>query len=111
MIPGLAQWVKDPVVQVADAALIRPLAWELPYAVGLVLKRKKKKKERKERERKKEAAVLLWGLMGEGQEARHFSSCCTYLPEEGDKMGVENQKAQTSSYKIHQGSSYCGSVG
>ena len=52
LIPGLAQWVKDPalpsaVVQVADAALIphcsgsgrpaatapiQPLAWELPYA-------------------------------------------------------------------------------
>ena len=26
-------------------ALIRPLEWELPYAVGAVLKRKKKKKE------------------------------------------------------------------
>jgi len=28
------------------ATLIHPLAWELPYATGAVLKRKKKKKER-----------------------------------------------------------------
>ena len=39
-------------------ALIQPLDWELPYAMGMVLKKKKKKQERrkegrKERERKK----------------------------------------------------------
>ena len=58
-IPGLAQWVKDPalpgaVVYVTDAvlallwlwrrltaaALIQPLAWELPYAAGVALKKK-----------------------------------------------------------------------
>ena len=27
----------------AGAALIRPLAWEIPYAAGVALKRKKKK--------------------------------------------------------------------
>ena len=47
-IPGLAQWVKDlalpqAVVQVTDEALIQPLAWELPYAAGVAVKRKKKK--------------------------------------------------------------------
>ena len=59
-IPGLAQWVKDPVLlqaaayvvriprccelgcRPAAAALIQPLDWELPYAVGVALKRKKK---------------------------------------------------------------------
>ena len=35
-IPGLAQWVKDPMLlwlwcRLAAAILIRPLAWELPY--------------------------------------------------------------------------------
>ena len=35
-IPGLAQWVKDPVLlwlwcRLAAAALIQPLAWKLPY--------------------------------------------------------------------------------
>ena len=70
-ISGLAQWVKDPAVPVscgvglrcgsdpallllwcrpAAVALIRPLAWEPPYAMDSALKRqkmmgKKKKKE------------------------------------------------------------------
>ena len=30
----------------AAAALIQPLAWELPYAVGVGLKRQKKKKKK-----------------------------------------------------------------
>ena len=38
-IPGLAQWVKEPVLlwlwcRPAATAPIRPLAWEPPYAVG-----------------------------------------------------------------------------
>ena len=65
-IPGLTQWVRDPVLpswglgrrcssvlawlwlwcMLAAAAPIRPLAWELPYAAGMALKRKKKKKKR-----------------------------------------------------------------
>ena len=56
MIPGLVQWVKDPVFPcvVSDAARlwsrpaavaqIRALAWELSYVAGVALKRKKKKK-------------------------------------------------------------------
>ena len=64
--PGLAQWVKDPVlpwavvyklqtwvrsgvsVAVAQAKavdLIQSLAWEPPYAVGATLKRQKTKKK------------------------------------------------------------------
>ena len=48
-IPGPTQWVKDPVLlwlwhRLAAAALIRPLAWELPYATGVALKKKKEKK-------------------------------------------------------------------
>ena len=47
-IPGLTQWVKDPVLLwlwlwPAAAALIQPLAWKLPYALGAALKKKKKK--------------------------------------------------------------------
>ena len=60
-IPGLDQWVKDPVVAVScgigcrrgsDLTLlwlwlwlwlaIRPLSWEPPYATGAALKKKKK---------------------------------------------------------------------
>ena len=61
-IPGLVQWVKDPVLlclwrRLAVAALIRPLAWEPPYASAAALKTKDKKRKkeggkegRKERE-------------------------------------------------------------
>ena len=46
LIPGLAQWDKDPALlwlwrRPAAVALIQPLAWELPHAVGLALKSKK----------------------------------------------------------------------
>ena len=57
-IPGLAQWVKDLALpcghrctldltllwlwcRLAAAAPVRPLAWELPYAKGVDLKKKK----------------------------------------------------------------------
>ena len=33
-IPGPTQWVKDPVLPAA-AAPIQPLAWDLPYTVGV----------------------------------------------------------------------------
>ena len=51
MIPGLAQWVKDPpqflwlwprpAAAAAAAARIPLLAWKLPYALGGALKKKK----------------------------------------------------------------------
>ena len=51
-IPGPTQWVKDPVLlwlwhRLAAAALIRPLAWELPYATDVGLKKKKKRKKKR----------------------------------------------------------------
>ena len=69
VIPGIAQWVKDlalPCVamscavgcrygsglmllwlwQLAAVALVGPLAWEPPYAMGVALKRPKKKKKK-----------------------------------------------------------------
>ena len=47
-IPGLTQWVKDLALlwlwrRPVAVALIRPLAWELPYATGVSLKSKKGK--------------------------------------------------------------------
>ena len=51
-IPGLAQWVKDPVLlwlcRPAVIAPIQPLAWEIPYAGGEALKRKKGGRESRE---------------------------------------------------------------
>ena len=43
-IPCLAQWVKGSCVAMAVAAtaLLGPLAWEPPYAVGAALPKKKK---------------------------------------------------------------------
>ena len=48
-IPGLAQWVKDPALlwlcrRLAATALIRPLAWEPPYAAGADLEKAKRQK-------------------------------------------------------------------
>ena len=58
MIPRLAQWVGDlallwPWCRLAAAALIGPLAWELPYATGAALKSKKKKKKKRRRKKVK----------------------------------------------------------
>ena len=49
-IPGLAQWVKYPELLwlwcvPAPTAPIRPLAWDSPHAVGVVLEKEKKKKK------------------------------------------------------------------
>ena len=54
LIPGLAQWVKDPTLlwlwrRQAATAPIRPLAWEPPYAVGMALKTQKDKKTKKKK--------------------------------------------------------------
>ena len=49
LIPGLAQWVEDLVLlwlwcRLAGVAVIRPLAWEPPYAAGVALKRQNNNK-------------------------------------------------------------------
>ena len=52
LIPGLAQWVKDPVLlwlwhrSVATAPM-GPLAWEPPCAADAALKRQKAKKKKR----------------------------------------------------------------
>ena len=38
--------VTVPVVYLAAAALIRPLVWKLPYAMGIVLKREKREEKK-----------------------------------------------------------------
>ena len=53
LIPGLTQWVEGPVLlwmwcRQAAAAPIQPLAWQLPYAAGVVLKGKKEKQKQKQ---------------------------------------------------------------
>ena len=65
------KWVKDPTLlwlwcRPAATAPIQPLAWELPYAVGAVLKRQKKEKE---------VEALEWWT----KLASHPSSSSSYL--------------------------------
>ena len=51
-IPGLAQWVKDPVLlwlwcRPVSTPLIGPLAWKPTYAVGAALEKAKRPKNKK----------------------------------------------------------------
>ena len=45
--------------RLAATALIRPLAWELPYATGMALKSKTKFKKNKNLGNKKKSAIVL----------------------------------------------------
>ena len=60
-IPALTQWAKDPALlwlwcRSPAAALIQPLAWELPYATGAAIKSKKKQKQKqKQKQNKKQS--------------------------------------------------------
>ena len=55
LIPGLAQWVKDPALlwlwcRLVAKAPIRPLAWEPPYAIGAALEKAKRQKKKKKKD-------------------------------------------------------------
>ena len=43
----------------AAVALIRPLAWEFPYAVGVALKRPKKERKKERKKEKVNKSLLL----------------------------------------------------
>ena len=43
----------------AATAMIQPLAWETPYAMGVALKKRKEKKERKEKNKKRLSQSLV----------------------------------------------------
>ena len=44
--------------RLAAAALIQPLSWELPYAVGVAIKRKKIKKKKKGKKKRKSIKIF-----------------------------------------------------
>ena len=53
-IPGLAQWGKHPALlwlwhRLTAITPIQSLAWELPYAADVALKRQKKKKQQQKK--------------------------------------------------------------
>ena len=57
-VPAVAQWVNDPALlwpwcRLVATALIRPLAWEPPYAEGAAQRNSKKTKRQKKKKRKK----------------------------------------------------------
>ena len=63
-IPGLAQWVKDPTLlwlwyRPTAAALIQPLAWELPYASGDTLKNKQTNKQKQTNKKTLTSSLLF----------------------------------------------------
>ena len=45
--------------RLAATALIQPLAWELPYAVGAALEKTKKKEKEKEKKRKEKKICIF----------------------------------------------------
>ena len=49
--------------RLAAVALIRPIAWELPYALGMALKTKKKKKKKKRKKKKRNYKVRYQQLI------------------------------------------------
>ena len=51
------------------AALIQPLAWELPYPLGAILKRRKKKKKKRKKKKKKQVTALIHTKGCDYQEA------------------------------------------
>ena len=64
------------------AALIRPLAWELPYAAGATLKKKKKKKKKKKQER-------LLVMVETGKEHREAEQACSIPLNKSQGLGGE----------------------
>ena len=56
LVPGLTQWLKDPALlwpwcRPAATVPIGPLAWKLPYAMSVALKKTKKKKLKQQKEK------------------------------------------------------------
>ena len=105
LIPGLTQWVRDPVflwavVQVADTARmwcrpeatapIRPLAWELPYAVGTDLKNKNKNKKKIKKTKKLfEETESIWYIIDREkfiQDETNYWSVLPYQENDVPKM-------------------------
>ena len=58
----------------ATLALILPLAWELSYAVGAVLKRQKKKKKKKKKEILGQRMLIKGGIIKEASSLPPIST-------------------------------------
>ena len=72
-IPGLAQWANDPALlwlwcRLVATTPMRPLAWELPHAAGVTLKKKGKKKKKKKEQMTRLMQQQHWWLGWEPRE-------------------------------------------
>ena len=72
--PGLHQWAKDLTLlwlwcRPAALALIRPLAWETPYALSVAIKKTKDKKKKKKKKRKERRILLESDLLSETKKS------------------------------------------
>ena len=69
--------------------LIQPLAWELPYATCVALKRKRKKRERERENRKLSIGFIhkeVFSDIGESED-------CVVFDTEADHCGLINKRA------------------
>ena len=79
--------------RLAAAALIRPLAWEPPYAVGAALERQKDKKKEREKELRVTARAMLrlkliWAEMRTAEgETKPTCKAISVLEEHGPVQG------------------------
>ena len=77
LIPGLAPWVKDPAFATSCCGCgidqIWPLAWELPYASGVALKRKCFHLSPHRTLLKSNQKKSQWGTEGQGQKGDRLS--------------------------------------
>ena len=62
----------------AAEALIRPLAWELPYVVGEALKKPKKKKKKNQPKRKSFPSLSLTFSLCKMRQSNYFSYFLTF---------------------------------
>ena len=93
LLSGLRIWhCRELGYRPAATALIQPLAWELPYAVGVALKRQEKKR--------KESREMVAGGWGVGRAAETNCSKGTGFLLRGMKMSwvVEQHCEDTKSH-------------
>ena len=102
-IPGLAQWVKDPALlwlwcRLAATAPIQPLAWELPYAAGVALKKKKSIYRYRYRKREREIKLLISHKV-KSVVSNDFQNICYFLKTNSRVRIINNNNNNSKTAK------------
>ena len=97
--PGLARWVGGSAVawlwyRLAAEALIQPLAWKLPYAMGVALKEKKNIGHVRKNKDKQDRNFLV----GNNKRKRKCSDAFNALNEKN--VGFDTQQKCISKMKV-----------